>query len=181
MTKIERGDVDARTVTAPRYTFCKKCRLSVCVDCWDCVTLELEKLVASTRGLMMHDVYNVLLMRAYRTYTLRCRGFEPLDGGGGTWLSQCPLCVVIKFEPPSPPVPLTISGRKYGNELPVILATKRIAMSWRVWQEDATLGIVLKHSVEVIVVKQLVDDAQCLKCFRCVCPSTGPLTDLQMI
>ena len=59
MTKIERGDVDARTVTAPRYTFCKKCRLSVCVDCWDCVTLELEKLVASTRGLMMHDVYHV--------------------------------------------------------------------------------------------------------------------------
>lgn len=70
MTKLAFRAVDARTITAPPYTHCKKCGLSVCVSCWDCVALELEKLMASSRGIVMHDVYHVLLTGAYRTFTL---------------------------------------------------------------------------------------------------------------
>ena len=95
--------------------------------------------MASARGLLMHDVWHVLLSWNFRTGALRCRGFEARYGGGGTWLSCCPLCVEIKFQPPSPAKPLTVSGREYGCEAPVILATKRLVVSSRIWLEDATL------------------------------------------
>ena len=140
MTKIAFGAIDPRTVTAPRYTYCNGCRLSVCVHCWECVALELDKLFASTRGIVMHDVFHVLLTRAFSTFSGRCRGFEFRNGGGGTWVTCCPLCVVIRFEPPSPPRPLTISGREYGMEPPRIEATRRFATPWKLWFEDATCG-----------------------------------------
>lgn len=119
MTKLAVGAVDRHTdhshrASLPRYTHCKKCGFSVCVDCWDCVALELDKLMASARGLLMHDVWHVLLSWNFRTGALRCRGFEARYGGGGTWLSCCPLYVEIKFQPPSPAKPLTMSGREYG-------------------------------------------------------------------
>ena len=73
----------------------------------------------------------------------------------------------IKFEPPSPPRPLTLSGREYGKEPPRLLAFRRVAVRCRIWLEDGTAGPLLTHSLEVYVYKQLVDDAQCQKCFRC--------------
>ena len=59
-----------------------------------------------------------------------------------------------------------MTGREYGKEPPRLLAFRRAAVRCRVWCEDGTAGQLLTHSFELYVHKQLVDDAQCQKCFR---------------
>ena len=167
MTKLAFGVVERSDVVAPRYTQCQQCKLYVCVDCWEFVALEFEKLQGSGRRIMPHDVWHVVQARAFTgTLVGHCRGFEARAGGGGIWTHCCPLCVDLKFTPAPVPRPMTISGRTYGMEPPKLLAFRRLAVPWRVWLDDATLGPVLVHSVELHVFKQLVDDAQCQKHFR---------------
>ena len=135
---------------------------------WECVAGEFDKLLDSGRNIIRHDVWFVLQSRAFTgTFVGHVRGFEARAGGGGVWTYGCPLCVEIKFTPAPVPRPLTISGREYGMEPPKLLASRRLAVPWCVWLDDASLGDMLLHSVEIHVYKQLVDDAQCQKHFRC--------------
>ena len=62
MTKIAFGEAEGKP---PAYTFCKRCRLSCCVDCWEHVTKKLEAIDDGRRTAMAHNVLHALRTRAF--------------------------------------------------------------------------------------------------------------------
>ena len=121
MTKIAYDVEGYNDAPPPPYTCCNGCKKRVCLDCWECMADKFEEIVRD-RSIVAHDVWHAFSSRAWRSFdddTCRIvRGFERRRAGGGIWLKECPLCVEQTFEPPSPPMPRTISGRSFDSTPP---------------------------------------------------------------
>ena len=168
MTKIAYDVEGYNDAPPPPYTCCNGCKKRVCLDCWECMADKFEEIVRD-RSIVAHDVWHAFSSRAWRSFdddTCRIvRGFQRRRAGGGIWLKECPLCVEQTFEPPSPPMPRTISGRSY-HSTPPRSRRSRFTIRSRMVMDNSELSDVKTHSIELYVYDQLVDDVEARKCFK---------------
>ena len=156
-------------VESTRYTTCRGCHAKVCVTCWDYVANKVDGIESGSRSVQPHDVWAALKGRAYRPNCPQSfRGFTPIaDGcGGGSWDQMCPLCVCVTVDPPTAPIPYTLSGRGYEDEPPKLIFQKTYLVTAPSLLASGTMGPALLHSVEFCLFQQLVDDAEARRSFK---------------
>ena len=167
MTKLAYKEAGYEHAPPPSFTICNGCHKRVCIDCWECMADKLDDIVRD-RSIVTHDVWHAFSSRAWRAFDddICCsvRGFQRRRPGGGIWLKECPLCVEQTFEPPSPPMPRTISGNDY-LLAPSRFRRMRFTVHSRMVMDDACLSDVKLHTVELYIYQQLVDNDEARRCF----------------
>ena len=162
MTKQHYGEA----VDGGRFTSCERCHAYMCVECLEKIASNMEEVEQGGRTILPDEVWSALQSRCYVAGAARVSGFRALPNGGGRWTSACPLCVSVELKPPTPRVPMTLTGQSY-LEMP-----PKLHMQWKgivrapLVIENSVAGPVKAHSVEVLVYEQLVGNDQAAQCFK---------------
>jgi len=162
MTKQYYGEA----VDGGAFTTCERCHAYMCVVCLEKIASTMEKVEHGGRTILTHEVWTALQSRCYVAGAVRVSGFRALSNGGGRWTLACPLCVNVELKPPTPRIPMTLSGQSY-LEMPPKLhkqwtGTVRAPLVF----ENSDVGPVKCHSVEVFVYEQLVGDDEAAISFK---------------
>ena len=160
LTRVAAGD-EPQGSRIIRYTSCSGCRTTVCCCCWEQVADVVEQ--HGTR-IVFNPVWAALLARPWRVGGASTRAFQSRPSGGGTWVSQCPLCVEQRFEVPAPELPVTVPP--YLWLPPQLVQTLRRTERCRVPLPDCTWSALQTHSCEILIYSQVVPDPDARRCFQ---------------
>ena len=85
-----------------------QCRRSGCVRCWEAAAESLEGWSRKKRTsfqMMQHPIFVAFAKRAWRADAADTDVLQRREGGGGSWTTQCPVCIDVDLD-----VPITACG-----------------------------------------------------------------------
>ena len=149
----------------------KQCGKSCCVMCLDKLVDELESSLKQMHGkasVVEHEVWNAFCGRAWRSSASSFPAFGRHAKGGGVWLGACPLCVEMIFD--ELVLPALLRSEEYLRMPPEIVRRETVRVrTTRVRCSGADAPEPEWFTIDVIVVKQLIDDDACTL-FKCALP-----------
>ena len=80
-----------------------ECRRSGCVTCWESVAESLEgwsRKKQTSFQMMQHPIFMALAKRAWRADAAGMDVLQRREGGGGSWTTQCPVCIDVDLDVP---------------------------------------------------------------------------------
>ena len=150
----------------------------MCVECLEKIASTMEKVEQGGRTILTDDVWKALQSRCYVGAVCisgQISGFRALPNGGGRWTLACPLCVTVELKPPTPRVPMTLSGQSY-PEMPPKLHMQwkglRAPLVFEYSDADRPNACQMPLGGGLIVYEQLVGDDEAANCFKCM-PAIG--------